>query len=72
MKLSSHMDQITEHINSSNHKINSNNKMRRMAVNLVSKKHENNNNSICQISCLYNSLLISIFDTPEKYLSIID
>ena len=66
------MAQITEHINSSNHKINSCGKTRRMVVNLGSKKCENNNNSTCQLSRLQNSLLISISDTPENDLSNVD
>ena len=63
------MDQITEHINSSNQKIHSCDKMRKMTVNLGSNKFENNNNSTCQLIRLHNSLLMNIFDTPEKDLS---
>ena len=44
-KLSSHMDQISEHINYSNHKINSHDQMIKMIVNLDIKKGENNDNS---------------------------
>ena len=71
-KFSSHMDQISEHINSSNHKIHSYDQIRKSIVNLGSNKCENNNNSTFQISCLQNLLLMSIFDTPEKYLSNVD
>ena len=68
-KLSSHMDQISDHINSSNHKICSYDKMRRIIVNLGSKQCKNNNNFTCQLNHLQNSLLISISDTPEKDIS---
>ena len=63
---SSHTDQISEHMNLSNHKIHSHNKMREIIVNLGGKKFENNNNSICQLSCLQNSLLMSIVNSSEK------
>ena len=66
------MDQITEHINSSNHKIHSCDKMRKMTVNLGSNKSENNNKSTCQINHPQNLLLMSIIDTPEKYVSNFD
>ena len=42
--LSSRMAHISEHINSSNHKINYYDKMRKMIFNLVSKKGKNNDN----------------------------
>ena len=44
-KLSSHMAQISEHINSSNHKIHSHDQMGGIIVNLSNNKFENNNNS---------------------------
>ena len=59
-KLSSHMDQINEHINSSNHKIYSYDQIGGMIVNLVNNKCENNNNSACQIISLENELLLNI------------
>ena len=71
-QLSSHMDQISEHINSSNNKIHSYDQMSKIVVNLVSKKCENNNNSTCQINRLQNFLLMSIVDTPERDLSNVD
>ena len=71
-KLSSHMAQISEHINSSNHKINSHDQMRKIIINLGSKKGENNNNSKCQLNRLHNFLLMSIFDTPENDLPNVD
>ena len=48
-KLSSHMDQISEKFNSSNHKTHSCDQMIKMIVNLGSKKGENNNNSSPQL-----------------------
>ena len=63
------MDQISEHINSSNNKIHSYDQMRKMVVNLGSKKGKNNYNSSPKLTCLQNSLLMSIVDTPEKDLS---
>ena len=67
-KLSSHMDQIREHISSSI--LNKScDQMRRMVVNLCSNKFENNENSSLQLTHIHNSLLIIIVDNPEKYLS---
>ena len=60
------MDQISEHINSSNHKIHSYDKMSKMIVNLGSKKCENNENSLPHLTLLQNLLLMRIVDTPEK------
>ena len=60
------MDQIIENINSSNHKIHSYDQMRKMVVNLSSKKCENRKNSTFQLNHLQSSLLMSIVDTPEK------
>ena len=71
-KLLSRMAQISEHVNSSNHKIHSYDQMSKLIVNLVSKKCENNNNSTCQLNHLHNSLLMSIVDTPEKDISNVD
>ena len=65
-KLSSHMAQISAHINSSNQKIHSYDQTRKIIVNLSSKKYENNNNCTCQLSRLKNLLLMNIADTPEK------
>ena len=66
------MAQISEHINSSCHKIHYYDQKCKIIVNLGSKKCENNNNSTCQLSRLQNSLLISISDTPENDLSNVD
>ena len=46
--------------------------MSRMIFNLGSKKFEHNNNSTCQLNHIQNSLLMSIVDTPEKYLTNVD
>ena len=43
--------------------------MRKMIVNLVIKKGDNNENSSPQLSRLHNSLLMIIVETNEKYLS---
>ena len=66
------MARISEHINSSNHKIYSYDQIRKMIVNLGSKKCQNNKNSTCQLNRLRNSLLMSIVDTPEKDVSKFD
>ena len=66
------MAQISEHINTSNHKIHYYGLMRRIIVNWGSKKGENKVKSYPQLTCLHNSLLMSIFDTPEKGLSNVD
>ena len=66
------MDQISEHIYSSNKKIHSYDQMRKNIDNLGSKKCENNNNSTYQLRQLKNSLLISIVDTTENYLPNVD
>ena len=66
------MVQFSEHINDSNHKINSYDQITKAIVNLVSNKCQNKNNPTCQLSCLQNSLLMRIFDTPQKYLPNVD
>ena len=71
-KLSSHMAHISEQINSLNNKINYHDKTIKMIVNLGSKKCEYNNNSTSQLNHLQNSLLMSIVDTPEKFVSKVD
>ena len=43
-KLSSHMDQISEHLNASNHKIHPQDQMRKMVVNLGSNKGKKKTN----------------------------
>ena len=70
--LSSHMSHISEHINSSNHKIHSYDQMIKIIVNLGTNKFEDKNNSTCQLNHLHNSLLMSIVDTPEKDVSTFD
>ena len=66
------MDQISEHINSSNQKIHSYVQIRKMVVNLVSKKLENNETFLCQLTRLQEALLMSITNTPENGLSNVD
>ena len=68
-KLPSHMSQIIQHTNYINHKFYSNDLMIKMIVNLVSKRVYNDENSSPRLSCLHSSLIISIVDTPENYLS---
>ena len=46
-----------------------NDKTRKMIVNLGIKKGKINNKSSPQLTRLHNSLLMRIFDTPEKDLS---
>ena len=43
-----------------------------MIVNLVSKKGEINDNSSPQLTCIHNSLLMIIVDTPDCFKSNID
>ena len=45
---------------------------KKMVVNFSSNKGKNNDNSSNQINRLHNSLIISIVNTPEKYLSNFD
>ena len=66
------MAQISEHINSPNHKINSYDQIIKMIVNLVSKKVIKNGNYYCQLNHLQNSLIMSILYTPEEYLFYFD
>ena len=71
-KLSSHMDQISEHIKYSNHKIHSYDQMRKMIVNLGSNKCENNNNFKRQLNHPQNLSLMSVVETPKKDVSYVD
>ena len=43
-----------------------------MIVNLGSKKDKNNDNYYLKLTHIQNSLLMSIVNTPEKYLSYVD
>ena len=56
-------------IRSTNHKTHSYDQMSKMIVNLGSKKYYNNYKYSPQPSHLYNSLLMSIAENPEKDLS---
>ena len=71
-KMSSHMDQISEHINSSNQKIHSYQQMGTMIFNLSNKKFKRNNNSTGHLNNIQKSLLMSIVDTPKKDVSNVD
>ena len=66
------MDKISERINHSNHKIHSHDQMRRIIVNLVSKKCEDNNNYTRQLNHVKNLLLMSIVNNPENDVSNVD
>ena len=66
------MAQTSEHINSSNQKIHPYYRMRKMIVNLSSKKCKNNNKSTCQLCHLQIFLLMSIVNNPEKDLYNVD
>ena len=68
MKLLSHMDQISEHINSSNHKIQYHDQMSKMVVNLCSKIYKNNETFSWHLTHIQNLLLMIISDTPENNL----
>ena len=63
------MAQISEHINNSNKNIHSYDQLRKNIVNLGSEKGNNSYNYSTQLTCLHNSLLISIAVSPENYLS---
>ena len=71
-KLSSHMAQISEHINSSNQKNHSYDQMGKMIVNLSNNKCEKNNKSTGHLNHIQKYLLMSIVDTPEKDVSNVD
>ena len=71
-KLSSHMAQISEHINSSNHKIHSYDQMGTMIVNLSNKKCKNNNKSTGNLNHIHKSFFVIIVETPEKGVSNVD
>ena len=61
--------QISEHINSSNHKIHSYDQMRKIIVTLGSKKGNKYDDSSTKLTNIQNELLMSIVATHEKYLS---
>ena len=66
------MDQISEHINSSDYKIHFYGLMGKMIGNLSNRKCNNNNKSIGHLNQSHKSLLMSIFETPEKDASNVD
>ena len=68
-KSSSHVDQISKHINSSNQNIHSYEQMIKIIVNLLCNKCKNNNTSYFQLTRIQNYLFVSTIDTLEKDLS---
>ena len=68
-KLSSHMTQISQHINSTNEKNHSYNKTINCFVTIDSNKCDNNDNSYPQLYHIQNSVLMRIVDIPENNLS---
>ena len=60
------MDKISQHINTKNYKIRSYDQMRRMTVNLSSKKGGINDDSYPKLPDLHNSLLMSIVTGPGR------
>ena len=66
------MYQISEHINSSNHKLFSHDQMGKIIVNLSNNKLKNNNRSIGHLNQIKILLFMSIVDTPEKDVSNVD
>ena len=68
-KLSAHINQISECINSSNQNIHSYAQMIKIVINLVSNTCEEKYNSTCQLNYLQNLLLMIIVYTPEKGVS---
>ena len=66
------MAHISEHINSSNHKIHSYDQMVKRNVNLSNNKCEDNNNSTGHLSNIQKLSLMSIFDTSKNDVSNVD
>ena len=60
---------MSKHINYSNQKNHYYYQIIKLIVNFCSNKGENKYNSSPQLTRLHNSLLMIIFDNPEKYLS---
>ena len=63
---------FSERIIYSNHEIRSYDQTRKNILSLGSKKGQNENNASCQLICLYNSLITSIVNSPEKDSSNVD
>ena len=59
------MDQISQHINYTNHYIHSYDQISKRVVNLGSNKGDNNDRCDPQFSCLYSSLLMRPVETYE-------
>ena len=63
------MDNISQHINYSNQKIQSYDKMSKIILNLGSNQGDKNDDSSTKITHLQNKLLMIIFDTPGNDIS---
>ena len=63
------MDNISQHINYSNQKNQSYDKMSKVIVNLGSNQGDKNDDSSTKITHLQNKLLMIIFDTPGNDIS---
>ena len=68
-RLSSNIYQIIQHINTTNHKIHSDDQIRKMIVNLGSKKGDKNDDTSPKIMDQHNDLLLDIVETPERDVS---
>ena len=68
-RLSQHIDQISQRISSTNHRINSYYKTSTIIVYLVNKKGNINDESSPKLTLLGNDLLMRIVETTEKGVS---
>ena len=64
--LSTHLDQISHHINSTNHNIYSYDQISKIIINLGKKKGDNNDKSSPKLTDLQNYLSMIIFGTPKN------
>ena len=67
--LSSHLKQLIQHINSTNHNIHYFDQIIKVDVNLGDNKGVSNYDSYSELIDLQNTLLMIVFDTPEKDVS---
>ena len=67
--LSSHMKQLSQHINSTNHQICSSDNIVHMIVDLFHMKGARNYDSSTKLTGEHNTFLMRNFDIPENYLS---
>ena len=68
-KISSRMNQISQHINIMSHKFHSYDQMIKMVVDLGRKKGDKNGDYYSKLMYLHNYLLMKNIDNPEKYVS---